>query len=142
MGVPESGIWSGCSPQIGVFERRYAARHKPGIVCRLATAQRRWWSRCSPWASNPATKSSCRLTLSGQRTRTASSMPSRFVGISIGYAGPGGLPHPVAAARWDADAVRDALRGCVVDHLHQHRVPRLSRPASLAASRSPPASWP
>jgi SRSO17 transposase len=34
-----------------------------------------------------------------------------------GHAGPGGLQHLLAAARWDADAVRDDLRGYVVDHL-------------------------
>jgi SRSO17 transposase len=35
----------------------------------------------------------------------------------VGHAGPGGLQHLLAAARWDADAVRDDLRGYVVDHL-------------------------
>jgi SRSO17 transposase len=34
-----------------------------------------------------------------------------------GHGGPGGLQHLLAAARWDADAVRDDLRGYVVDHL-------------------------
>ena len=34
-----------------------------------------------------------------------------------GDVGPGGLQHLLAAARWDADAVRDDLRNYVVDHL-------------------------
>jgi SRSO17 transposase len=34
-----------------------------------------------------------------------------------GQTGPGGLQHLLAAARWDADAVRDDLRCYVVDHL-------------------------
>jgi SRSO17 transposase len=34
-----------------------------------------------------------------------------------GDATPDGMQHLLAAARWDADAVRDDLRGYVIDHL-------------------------
>jgi SRSO17 transposase len=35
----------------------------------------------------------------------------------VGDATPDGMQHLLAAARWDADAVRDDLRGYVIDHL-------------------------
>jgi SRSO17 transposase len=35
----------------------------------------------------------------------------------VGHERPGRLQHLLAAARWDADAVRDDLRGYVVEHL-------------------------
>ena len=34
-----------------------------------------------------------------------------------GDATPDGMQHLLAAARWDADAVRDDVRGYVIDHL-------------------------
>jgi SRSO17 transposase len=34
-----------------------------------------------------------------------------------GDAAPDGMQHLLAAARWDADAVRDDVRGYVVEHL-------------------------
>ncbi|WP_181009259.1 transposase, partial [Streptomyces sp. SM11] len=35
-----------------------------------------------------------------------------------GDANPHGLQHLLSRARWDADAVRDDIRGFVVEHLH------------------------
>lgn len=36
----------------------------------------------------------------------------------VGDATPDGMQHLLGRAKWDADAVRDDVRGYVVDHLH------------------------
>ncbi|MFE5086506.1 IS701 family transposase [Streptomyces mirabilis] len=38
-----------------------------------------------------------------------------------GESTPDGMQHLLSRAKWDADAVRDALRGYVVEHLHDER---------------------
>lgn len=38
-----------------------------------------------------------------------------------GESTPDGMQHLLSLAKWDADAVRDALRGYVVEHLHHER---------------------
>jgi SRSO17 transposase len=38
-----------------------------------------------------------------------------------GESTPDGMQHLLSRAKWDADAVRDDLRGYVVEHLHDER---------------------
>jgi SRSO17 transposase len=45
-----------------------------------------------------------------------------------GDASPGGMQHFLARARWDADAVRDDLRGYVIEIARQAGSPDLAGP--------------
>jgi SRSO17 transposase len=59
----------------------------------------------------------------------------RTIAGHAGDAAPGGMQHFLARARWDADAIRDDLRGYVIEHLGDPRavlVVDLCRPRNYA----------
>ncbi len=55
---------------------------------------------------------------------------------------PDAMQHLLSRAKWDADAVRDDVRGYVVEHLHDERAVRLpARPPLCVDGRRAPAQW-